>query len=295
MIAFAMERRRAIGGTALERAGAFERNGPPRIQTLGNPYFMQTSSIFRALAIAITLNLTIQPARAQSAAEFMAKGDVSDASLRADDALKSYLSAEKLEPNNVRLLVKIARQYRHLMADAKAVPEKLRLGQSALTYGQKAAALGPKDSDAQLSTAITYGKMLPYQGKKEQVEASPRIKAAADRAIKLDPRNDTAWHVLGRWHQALANVSGVKRAVGGVLYGKLPTGTNAQSIACFEKAISINPNRLRHYIEEGRTYAQMGDTATARRFIQKGLAMPNEEKDDPEIKRHGREALAKLP
>ncbi len=256
---------------------------------------MQSSTFFRALAIAITLNLTIQPARAQSAAEFMAKGDAAEVSLRADEALKSYLAAEKLEPNNVSLLVKIARQYRHLMADAKSVPEKLQLGQTALTYGKKAAALGPNDSDAQLSTAITYGKMLPHQGKKEQVEASPRIKAAADRAIKLDPRNDTAWHVLGRWHQALANVSGVKRAVGGVLYGKLPVGTHAQSIACFEKAIAINPGRLRHYIEEGRTYAQMGDHAAAKRFLQKGLAMPNAENDDPEIKRHGREALAKLP
>jgi tetratricopeptide (TPR) repeat protein len=180
------------------------------------------------------------------------------------------------------------------MADTKAVPEKLRLGQTALSYGQRAAALGSNDSDAQLCTAITYGKMLPYQGKKEQVEASPRIKAAADRALKLNPRNDTAWHVLGRWHQALANVGGVKRAVGGVLYGKLPVGTNAQSIACFEKAIALNPRRLRHYIEEGRTYAQMGDAVAAKRFIKKGLAMPNAEKDDPEMKQRGRDALAKL-
>lgn len=256
---------------------------------------MHSSSSIRGFALAAALILSIQPGQAQSVAELLKKGDAADASFRADDALKSYLPAEKLDPNNVRLLVRIARQYRHLMADAKAVPEKLRLGQLALDYGKKAAAAGPNDSEAQLSPAITYGKMLPYQGKKEQVEASPRIKAAADRAIKLDPRNDNAWHILGRWHQTLANVGGVKRAVGGMLFGKLPVGTNEQAIACFEKAIAINPSRLRHFIEEGRTYAQMGDTATARRFIQKGLAMPNVEKDDPDIKRHGREALAKLP
>jgi hypothetical protein len=68
--------------------------------------------------------------------------------------------------------------------------------------------------------------MLPHQGSKEQVEASPRIKAGADKAIRLDPRNDVAWHVLGRWHKALANVGGVKRALGGLIYGKLPTTTN---------------------------------------------------------------------
>ena len=49
-----------------------------------------------------------------------------------------------------------------------------------------------------------------------------------------------------------------------------------------------------HYIELGQTYAQMGKTADARRLIAKGLAMPDVEKDDPEIKRRGRETLAKL-
>ncbi len=256
---------------------------------------MKASISTAVLAIATTFILTTQAGHGQSVTELMVKGDVSDATFRPGEALKSYLPAEKLDPDNVRILLRIARQYRHLMSDAKAVPDKLRLGGIALDYGQKAAALAPNDSEAQLSQAITYGKMLPYEGKKEQVDAAPRIKAAADRAIKLDPQNDSAWHVLGRWHQGLANVSSLKHAFGEIIYGKLPTGTNAQSIACFEKAIAINPLRLRHYIEEGRTWAQMGDNATARRFIEKGMAMPNTEKDDAEMKVRGREALAKLP
>jgi hypothetical protein len=49
-----------------------------------------------------------------------------------------------------------------------------------------------------------------------------------------------------------------------------------------------------HYIELGRTYAHMGRSADAKRYIEKGLAMPNTEKDDQEIKDRGRETLAKL-
>ncbi len=256
---------------------------------------MKLFTTVKAVAIVTALVLAYQTLQAQSIGELMAKADASDRALQADEALKNYQLAEKLEPENVRVLVSIARQYRHLMTDAETVPEKLRLGDSALAYGKKAALLGPKDSEAQLSKAITYGKMLPYLGKKDQVDASPRIKTAADKAIKLDTRNDTAWHVLGRWHQSLANVSGVRRAVGEVLYGKLPHGSNAESIACFEKAIAINPGRLRHYIEKGRTHAQMDQNAIARQLIQKGMAMPNKEKDDPEVKLRGRETLAKLP
>jgi tetratricopeptide (TPR) repeat protein len=225
----------------------------------------------------------------------MGLGDGFDRTFQAAKALQHYIPAEKLEPQNVPLLLRIARQYRHLMTDTTSSTEKLRLGGLALGYGKRAAALAPNDSEAQLCPAITYGKMLPHQGSKEQVEASPRIKAGADKAIRLDPRNDVAWHVLGRWHKALANVGGVKRALGGLIYGKLPTTTNEAAVACFDKAIAINPTRLRHYIELGRTYAQMGKNAEARLFIQKGMSMPNMEHDDPELKQRGRDALAKLP
>jgi len=255
--------------------------------------YLPFSKPARALIAAMLLSGVTRGA--ESAAELTAKGDASDRTFHAAEALKSYLPAVQLEPQNVRLLLSIARQYRHLMTDAKTTDEQLRLGDIALAYGLKAAALGPNDSAAQLSPAITYGKMLPFLGKKAQVDAAPRIKLAVDKAIRLDPRNDSAWHVLGRWHQGLANVSGLKRALGGILYGSLPNGSNDEAVACFQKAIAINPHRLRHYIELGRTYAQMDQNDAARRNIEKGLTMPNIEKDDPELKLRGRETLATLP
>ena len=60
------------------------------------------------------------------------------------------------------------------------------------------------------------------------------------------------------------------------------------------EAIALNPNRLMHYVELGRVYAQMGRKDEARRQIGTGLAMPNAEKDDPETKARGRELLEKL-
>lgn len=124
--------------------------------------------------------------------------------------------------------------------------------------------------------------------------AARRIEDSAEKAIKLDPRNDLAWHVLGRWHMVLASVTGIKRTVAQLFFGELPAASNDDAVMCFQKAIEINPSRLMHYIELGQTYAQMGRTADARRLITKGLAMPDVDKDDPEIKSRGRETLAKL-
>ena len=232
---------------------------------------------------------------AQSADELIKNGDGCYAKLQAANALRFYLPAEKLEPNNERLLVHISREYRHLMSDATKSEEKRKLAGIAVEYAKRAVALGPNDADAQLAVAISYGKLQPLEGNWDKIEASRIIKDAADKAIKLDPHNDLGWHVLGRWHQGLADVSAAKRALAQVIYGEvLPQSTYEEAAKCFQKAIELNPNRLMHYIELGRVYAQMGRTEEARRLITKGLAMQDTEKDDPETKRQGQEVLAKL-
>jgi tetratricopeptide (TPR) repeat protein len=86
----------------------------------------------------------------------------------------------------------------------------------------------------------------------------------------------------------------VKRAFAQVAYGKLPSAKHEDAVRCFEKAIELNPDRLMHYIELGRTYALMDRDSEARKFIAKGLAMPETEKDDSETKNLGRQTLKKL-
>jgi tetratricopeptide (TPR) repeat protein len=230
----------------------------------------------------------------EDAAELIAKGDQFDKKLQTKEALEEYLPANKLEPNNVKVLVCIARQYRHLMSDASAKQEKLRLGNISLEFANRAATLAPKNAEAQLSPAISYGKMLPFMGSKDQIKASPIIKTAVDRALRLDPTNDNAWHILGRWNRVLANVNPVKRVLAKAIYGDLPVTTNEEAEKCLLKAIEINPNRLMHHIELGRIYVEMGRKDDARRCIQEGLAMPDKEKDDPEMKEIGRQLLQKL-
>ena len=187
-------------------------------------------------------------ARAEETDALIAKGDQFDQRLQAKEALEVYLPANKLEPNNVKLLVCIARQYRHLMSDTSSKQEKLRLGNISLEFASRAATLAPNNAEAQLSPAISLGKMLPFMASKDQIKA----------------------------------------------YGDLPVTTNEAAEKCLLKAIEINPNRLMHYIELGRIYAQMGRKEEARKYIQKGMAMPDKEKDDPEMKEIGKQTLQKL-
>src|SRR6195256_456328 len=159
----------------------------------------QAFRIFRLVAAVLCLSGLVS--RGEDADALIQKGDQFDKQLQPKEALEDYLPANKLEPNNVYLLVRIARQYRHLMSDTSSKQEKLRLGNISLEFADRAATLAPNNPEAQLSPAISYGKMLPSMGSKDQVNAAPRIKAAADRTIQLDPNNDLAWHILGRWNR----------------------------------------------------------------------------------------------
>jgi tetratricopeptide (TPR) repeat protein len=254
-----------------------------------------TSKAFTAFFASASVVLGGAAFAAESADELIKNGDIFYGKLQAAEALKFYLPAEKIEPKNVRLLVHISREYRHLMSDASTPAEKRRLGGIAVDYANRAAALEPGDPDAQLAVAISYGLIQPLEGNRERIEASRIVKAAADKTIRLDPSNDLGWHVLGRWHKELADISAFQRTMAQAIYGViLPQSTYGEAVTCFEKAIQLNPNRLIHYIELGSVYAQMGRSEEARQLIAKGLAMQNTEKDDPEVKRQGRELLAKL-
>jgi len=255
---------------------------------------MKVSSSPVILRAAFVLIVSCVAARSQSADDLIKQGDVYYDRLQPAEALKYYLPAEKLDPNNCHLLVRIARQYRHLMSDAGGQNEKVQFGRTAIDYARRAVSLSPNDAETQLALAISYGKILPYVGNKEKMESSRLIKVAAEKVIKLDPTNDLGWHVLGRWHEVLADVSTLKRVLAQAAYGKMPIATNDDAVRCFRKAIELNPNRLMHYIELGRTYAQMDQKDFAKQFICKGLAMRDTEKDDPETKQKGRETLAKL-
>jgi len=255
---------------------------------------MRSTLFFASVLTAALLSVVPRGYASEPADELIQKGDVFYAKLEPTEALKYYLPAEKLEPENAALLIRIARQYRHLMCECRSDDNKLQYANSAVGYAQRAVTLAPNDAEAQLAVAISYGKRLPLVGSKQQVADSRVIKAAADRVLALDVENDLGWQVLGRWYLGFAEVGPAKRALAQLVFGKLPPAKFEDAQHCFEKAIALNPNRLMHYIELGRTYADMGNVAEARKYILKGLSMPPTEKDDPETKDRGRQILASL-
>ncbi len=231
---------------------------------------------------------------AESAASLIAEGDKLDSQQKTLPALKVYLEAEKVDSNNADLLIKIAKQYGESMTDISDIDAKRKAGETALDYSKRAAKLAPKMSDAHLAVAICYGRLADLVSVRTRVEYSRLILSSTQKAIELDPQNDYAWHMMGRWNQAVATMGSLTKGIVSVVYGGLPNASLEKSRECFEKAIKIKDDRVSHHIELGRTLAFLGKKDEARKQIETGLGMPSKERDDPETKGRGRVTLKTL-
>ena len=223
-----------------------------------------------------------------------ATGDAADEQLKTGESLAAYLEAEKLGGKDAALLRKIAREYALSMVDTKSKEEQRALAESGLAYAQRAVSVAPDDAHAQLALAICYGRLAPLLDNKTKISYSKLVREHVDKALKLDPSLDYAYHVLGAWNYELASLNPILRALARLVYGDLPAASYEEAVKNFKKAIELAPQRVVHHVELGRTYAAMGQTELARAELTKGLALPNREKDDPGTKDRGREALKKL-
>ena len=251
-------------------------------------------SIFLAAFLGVVLSL-ISPAFAADAtiAAAIARGDAADEQLKTAESLAAYLEAEKLGGKDADLLRRISREYSLSMVDAKSKDEQRALGEKGLEYSKRAVEAGPDNAMAQVGLAICYGRVAPYLDNKTKIAYSKLVKEHADKTIKLDPSIDYAYHVLGAWNYELAGLNPILRAIAKLIYGALPPATYDDAVKSFKKAIELAPQRVAHHVELGRTYAAMGQKDFARAELNKGLALPNREKDDPGTKERGREALKK--
>jgi tetratricopeptide (TPR) repeat protein len=247
----------------------------------------------RSWACAAALLFTSALAHA-GVAELLKQGDAFDAQLDNKHALESYLQAEKLGATDPDTLTHIARQYALLMNDTASEKEQRRLGEQALEYSKRAVAASPGHAKSLLSVAICYGRLIRFQDTRTKVEYSRFVKEYADRALKLDPTDSYAWHVLGAWNYELGQMGAFSRAFVKVVYGGMPPASNEEAERLFRKAVALAPDRVSHHAELGRTLAVLGRKNEARLELNKALSLPSREKDDAESKTRAATTLEQL-
>ena len=255
---------------------------------------MKSSPRPLAGTVSFYLWLLILTCPAQSLLEWMRQGDELDAKQQTKGALAAYQEAEKLGTPPAALLHRIAKQLGLSMNDEPTEAGKKLAAEKAIAYAQRSVAADPKDADAHVALAICYGRLLRFQDTKMQIAWSRLIKESAEQGLRLNPRHELGCYVLGSWHYELAKLNPLKRGLARMIYGAMPEASNAEAVAYFKRSIALNPARMASYVDLGLTYVEMGDEASARMMLAKGLALPDRDRDDPQVRARAKQALADL-
>ena len=207
-------------------------------------------------------DFTNELARAQIAANH---GDVAA-------AVTIYGTARRAGWSNCASLCVLARRYCDLMYLTNPVPARKDLLARALDCSLQAVTVDPSNGLAHACAAVCYAKECGFADLKAQLNFARLFKAESEQAIALDPKQDIAYYLLGRWNYELANVGLLSRAYVKVIYGGLPRASNAAAIANFKKAVELAPDRIMNHSGLAMVYATTGQTDLEVAELKKCLA-----------------------
>ena len=77
------------------------------------------------------------------------------------------------------------------------LPQARAISREAADISAAAIALRPAHADAHLAMGAALGRLAMWSDNREKVDLSRAIKESCDEALRLDPANDIAMHVLG--------------------------------------------------------------------------------------------------
>jgi hypothetical protein len=233
---------------------------------------------------------TITTAFCQDAPALIKEAAGLETALNEKAALEKYKEALTLHPSSIVVLNKCSELCSRIGKRTTDNKSRMAYYQYAKNYAGAALKINPNNADANCAMAIVLGSISLTGSNKEKINAAKEIKKYVDIALKNDPLNYKAWHVLGRWHFELSDLNIVERAAVKIIFGGLPHSTLIESIKAFEKAGSIK-SFAANYIELAKAYKKNNQQDKAIAAINALLHLPNQTEDDETLKSEGRNLL----
>ncbi|MBN2364729.1 MAG: tetratricopeptide repeat protein [Calditrichaeota bacterium] len=253
------------------------------------------NSKFFATAVSICCLLLALNLDAQETEMLIAKGDSAFKAFNNREALNYYSQVLKIDSSHYEAAWKISRAYVDVGETIDDDETRKEAYKRAQDYAQKAVNINPEGAKGYLYLSVAIGRVALDAGKKEQVQLSKDVKAAVDKALALDPTDDIAWHVLGRWHRKMATLNWIQKNFANMFLGGVPKEASVDSsAACFRRAIELNPGHINHHLELAFTYEELDRKDKAILEYEKVVELPKTDADDDEYKKQARERLKKL-
>ena len=206
-------------------------------------------------------------------------------------ALAKFKDALKIKPTHLHALSKSSELCSRIGQRQTNTKVRDDYYKAAKIYAETALMIDSTNSEANTSMAIMLGRSTLTKSGKEKVASAKDLKKYVEAAIKYNPTNFLAWHVLGRWHYEISNLNIVERAAVKVFYGSFPSSSLKTGISAFEKAKALTPGFILNYVELAKAYYRNNQKVKAQALLNEMMLIPNHTEDDPAIKETGKKLL----
>jgi tetratricopeptide (TPR) repeat protein len=204
----------------------------------------------------------------------VADGDAAVARLDLPAALAAYRRAADASPDSYEAAWKLARTLADEATLSREAREQKALCVEAEKLARRAVRLDPTDPNGHAYLAVALGKLALFEGGKRKVELSREVRHEAEEALRRDPNDDLALHVLAIWNREVVQLSWVLKQFAQLLYGKLPPASLDVAVADLRRATEIRPEVIPHHVELGITLAAAKRWREAKAELERGLALP---------------------
>jgi tetratricopeptide (TPR) repeat protein len=244
-------------------------------------YLITFSLLLSVLASAQDINAMLNEARQL------------EVSFKESEALNKYMDVLRVQPGNFAALCK-ASELHSLLGKRQATKEKQKAYfKSAKSYAQQALRLNAASAEANFVMALAMGRMAIISSGEEKINAVKDIRTYAEKCVSIDPLNYKGYHILGRWHYEVSDLSSLEKWLVKVAYGSLPPASLKDAIAYYEKSRQLNTSLLINYLELAKCYHRKEEDKKAIDYLHQLLKLPNVLVDDPTVKAEARTLLKK--
>jgi tetratricopeptide (TPR) repeat protein len=246
-------------------------------------------SVLLAASVEATVRSEIAPIPRVAPAEQIARADELSNSGRYSEARYLLEGLSVRYEGDAEVLWRLGKSYVDL-GEVDPEEERKWFGLGVRTL-RAAVAADSMSGAAVFNLAIAVGRDGLVRGNREKAEASREVKMLAERALEIDPQNDGAYHLLGRWHREVESLGFFTRAVVRAVYGGLPDASYEEALASFQKAYELSP-RMAHLLEIGICKDLLGRELEARSIYERVIAMESDHADAPLMREEARRRLA---
>lgn len=176
---------------------------------------------------------------------------------------------------------------------SKDVESRKAYFEKALEAANKAIDLDDTNKFGFEHKSMAYAGMVDVYGLKQKVQLADSVRVNAEIALELDPKNDRALHILGRWHYEVSQFGGVMRFFARLFFGTAPKASLDKALDYFQRAVDLDDYPVHHYWL-ALTHLEMGNKKLAIHHFEYLLSLGDEHHNDEFFKNEAVKKLDKL-